>query len=124
MIDGGEGSDLIWGGRGDDLLAGGSGHDLIWGGEGADILLGGDGNDLLWGDGGYNFLIGGDGHDLLFGGQLGDILLGGKTIFSDPPRAAAVNRQALRAIVEEWKSPRAIPSAGPTSATAAGARSV
>ena len=109
MIDGGEGNDLIRGGRGDDLLVGGAGHDLIWGGDGADILLGGDGNDLLWGDGGYNLLIGGDGRDLLFGGQLEDILLGGKTIFSDPPRAVAVNRQALRAILEEWKSPRTNP---------------
>jgi len=109
MIDGGEGNDLLWGGRGDDLLVGGSGHDLIWGGGGADILLGGDGNDLLWGDGGYNLLIGGDGRDLLFGGQMGDILLGGKTIFSDPPRAVAVNRLALRAILEEWKSPRSNP---------------
>ena len=109
MIDGGEGSDLIWGGRGDDLLVGGSGHDLIWGGDGADILLGGGGNDLLWGDGGHNLLIGGDGLDLLFGGQMGDILVGGKTVFSDPPRAGAVNRQALQAILEEWKSPRSNP---------------
>ena len=53
---------------------------------------------MLWGDGGYNLLIGGDGRDMLFGSLPGDILIGGRTVFSDPPPAGTVNRQALRAI--------------------------
>jgi len=109
MIDGGAGNDRMWGGEGDDLVVGGGGNDLIWGGEGADVLLGGGGNDRLWGNGGYNLLIGGDGRDMLFGSLLGDILIGGRTVFSDPPPAGTVNRQALRAIVEEWKSPCTAP---------------
>ena len=109
MIDGGEGNDVLSGGRGDDLLVGGLGHDAISGGGGADVLLGGEGNDMLWGEHGRDLLIGGGGRDQLCGGLLEDILIGGRTVFSDPPPAGTVNRQALQAIVQEWKSLRTSP---------------
>ncbi|WP_291302705.1 VWA domain-containing protein, partial [Desulfovibrio sp. MES5] len=45
------GNDVLYGGRGDDILFGQGGNDALYGGEGDDILHGGTGNDLLFGDG-------------------------------------------------------------------------
>lgn len=49
-LDGGAGSDKLFGGAGDDLLDGGSGNDRLSGEAGDDELIGGDGDDKLWGD--------------------------------------------------------------------------
>lgn len=61
-IRGGEGNDIIFGGREDDYLTGdGIGRD---GEPGNDIIFGGDGNDVIIGGGGEDFLVGGAGNDI------------------------------------------------------------
>lgn len=78
-INGGLGSDLIDGRRGDDTLNGGVGDDLLDGSSGDDTLYGGDGNDLLVGGAatgtGKNTEVGGD--DTLYGEAGDDVLIGG-----------------------------------------------
>ena len=46
-VDGGNGNDLLIGGRGDDRLSGSAGNDLLIGGPGQDVLDGGAGNNIL-----------------------------------------------------------------------------
>jgi len=58
------------GGDGDDILIGGKGKDLLLGGPGNDELTGGRGNDILVGGAGADNLDGGDNNDLLIGGAL------------------------------------------------------
>lgn len=105
-MDGGEGHDVLLGGKRNDVLIGGGGDDKIWGGDGDDILLGGVGADLLWGEQGRNLLIGGDGRDQLFAGPGEDILTAGRTAFSDPNVGFDVNVIALQSILDEWASGR------------------
>jgi Ca2+-binding RTX toxin-like protein len=94
-LDGGTGDDQIFGVYGDDVLSGGIGHDLVNGQDGSDVLYGGDGNDTLSGDlrivalgggydtreyraaGGEDLLFGEAGQDVLTGGEGNDVLNGG-----------------------------------------------
>lgn len=78
MLDGGAGVDRLWGGQGNDLVRGGDGDDCLYGREGDDILLGGAGNDEMHGGDGDDLLVGGAGTDTLVGGLGFDIFfLGG-----------------------------------------------
>jgi PKD domain-containing protein/hemolysin type calcium-binding protein len=98
---------VAYGQAGNDLMAvtstitvpvemyGGDGDDLIKGGRGDDILVGGNGDDLLHGQGGRDLLIGGNGRDRVLGKAEDDILVGGTTEFDD-------DRDALGAIMAEW----------------------
>jgi VCBS repeat-containing protein len=61
------GNDVINGGNGTDTIYGLGGDDIISGGNGVDTLYGGDGNDQLYGDNGDDHLTGGAGDDLLDG---------------------------------------------------------
>ncbi len=70
IVDGGEGSDRVRGGRGDDTIYAGDDHD-------PDTVAGGGGGDVLYGvnifhprrDSGAAKMLGGPGNDLLVGGQ-------------------------------------------------------
>jgi|GEM_PF-2436836 len=77
IIEGGDGTDLEYGGSGDDYINGGAGNDILIGGSGNDRILGGTGNDLLHGGSGSDSLEGGAGDDILFGNGGGDELSGG-----------------------------------------------
>lgn len=97
-LDGGAGSDELYGSYTDDVLRGGGGNDTLLGGPGKDSLDGGDGDDRLDGDyleysfdgenestiettdGGADRLTGGAGDDLLRGGAGADELSGGSGI--------------------------------------------
>ena len=57
--------------------AGGSVNDTLNGGEGTDLLFGAAGNDTLNGNGGIDLLCGGSGDDTLNGGAGADVLDGG-----------------------------------------------
>jgi|GEM_PF-3029913 len=59
---------IIFGSRGDDVLAGGSGRDVIFGRAGDDVLTGGAGDDFLFGGRGADALDGGAGNDRIFAG--------------------------------------------------------
>jgi Ca2+-binding RTX toxin-like protein len=76
-INSGAGNDLICGGNGGGVINGGLGDDTIDGGNGNDTLRGGDGNDLLLGGGGNDTLEGGNDNDTLDGGSGNDTLTGG-----------------------------------------------
>ena len=78
-IDGGAGSldTRFDGGDGSDSLVGGSGNDTLDGDGGNDTLIGGAGNDILFADGGDDSLEGGTGNDSLYAGTGNDTLLGG-----------------------------------------------
>ncbi len=54
-LNGGSGSDMLWGSAGNDILEGGEGDylDALNGGWGDDLLLGGEGSDALDGDAMY-----------------------------------------------------------------------
>jgi Ca2+-binding RTX toxin-like protein len=77
---------LLEGGQGIDWIQGGGGSDVIWGGCSngdatcngfKDTLHGGGGNDGLHGGGSFDYLAGDAGNDLLDGGLSGDQLVGG-----------------------------------------------
>ncbi|HEV2292610.1 MAG TPA: hypothetical protein VGR35_02065 [Tepidisphaeraceae bacterium] len=88
-IYGGDGSDTITGGGGDDLLFGEAGNDVIRASQGSDVGVGGDGNDVLYGGAGRDVLIGGRGSDRLEGDNGEDILVAGYTIHDADPAALA-----------------------------------
>jgi Ca2+-binding RTX toxin-like protein len=71
------GTDMIFGGNGDDTVNSGAGNDLICGGNGGGIVNGGLGDDTIDGGNGNDTLRGGDGLDLIFGGGGNDTLEGG-----------------------------------------------
>jgi Ca2+-binding RTX toxin-like protein len=75
-INSGAGNDLICGGNGGGAVNGGLGDDTIDGGNGNDTLRGGDGNDLIFGGGGNDTLEGGNDNDVIDGGSGTDILRG------------------------------------------------
>ena len=91
FIDGGEGTDNLWGAAGNDLILAGAGNsfDQLAGGLGSDVLVGNAGGDLMMGDAtwfsdgqtdwdkhGKDRLYAGAGDDFLFGGGNDDILHG------------------------------------------------
>jgi Ca2+-binding RTX toxin-like protein len=76
-INAGAGNDLICGGNGGGTINGGLGDDTIDGGNGNDTLIGGDGNDHIFGGGGNDTLNGGNGDDILDGGAGNDTMTGG-----------------------------------------------
>jgi len=71
------GTDILFGGLGDDVADGGPGSDLIAGGAGNDRLSGGPGSDVLAGNAGNDTLSGGPGNDALIDGLGSDTLFGG-----------------------------------------------
>ncbi len=71
------GTDMIFGGNGDDTINSGAGNDLVCGGNGGGVVNGGLGNDTLDGGNGNDTLRGSDGDDLIFGGGGNDTLEGG-----------------------------------------------
>lgn len=83
LIYGGRGSDVISGQGGNDRLAGGGGlahaadeADTISGGSGNDTIVGNGGNDYITGDAGADWLFGGIGNDTMLGGDGNDTLAG------------------------------------------------
>jgi hypothetical protein len=54
---------------------------MLYGGDGDDILVGGRGDDCLQGDAGRDLLIGGMGKDTIRGSSQDDILIGGTTSY-------------------------------------------
>jgi Ca2+-binding RTX toxin-like protein len=73
---GDKGNDTLHGGLHDDSLGGGEGNDLLHGGAGGDTLRGGPGNDMLHADDGNDTLYGNEGDDVLYAGPGNDILEG------------------------------------------------
>jgi len=71
------GTDMIFGGNGDDTINAGAGNDLICGGNGGGTINAGLGNDTVDGGNGNDTLIGGDGDDRLIGGNGNDTMTGG-----------------------------------------------
>jgi Ca2+-binding RTX toxin-like protein len=71
------GSERIIGGDGDDLIDGGRAGDRLEGENGADTIKGDAGNDHLYGGRGNDKLDGGSGSDELFGHEENDELVGG-----------------------------------------------
>jgi Ca2+-binding RTX toxin-like protein len=66
-FEGGEGNDVVFGERGNDILRGGSGDDQLFGGIGDDLLQGGSGNDRLVGGFGADSINGEEGDDYVRG---------------------------------------------------------
>lgn len=94
VVFGGEGDDVLVGGRTGDSLDGGDGNDILFGG-----TLGTDGDDLLVGGAGDDVLIGHWGADTLRGGTGSDLVMAGALFFSDLP-------SAIYSIQAEWLSGR------------------
>ena len=80
-------------------IYGGDGVDLIKGGRANDIIVGGAGSDLIAGAQGRDILIGGLDSDIIVGNQDDDILIAGNTAYD-------ANSTALNAILAEWSSSR------------------
>jgi Ca2+-binding RTX toxin-like protein len=74
---GGDSSDRMFGGAGNDTLTGNDGADYIQGGDGNDLLYAGLGNDTVYGDAGTDTIKGDDGNDKLYGGDDIDNIDGG-----------------------------------------------
>jgi Ca2+-binding RTX toxin-like protein len=74
---GGEGNDLIMGGRKADEISGEAGDDRVFGNEGNDTLKGFAGRDELAGGNGDDLLDGGDDNDMLWGNLGADLHIGG-----------------------------------------------
>lgn len=98
---------VVFGGDGDDVLVGGRGSDSIDGGDGNDILFGGtletDAGDELTGGAGNDLLVGHWGSDTLRGGGGSDLLIVGALQFSNLPTA-------IFSIQSEWLSARPLAS--------------
>jgi Ca2+-binding RTX toxin-like protein len=74
-LNGNDGGNMLFAGRGDDDVTGMAGNDTLYGGNGKDMIWGGSGNDRLSGDAGDDMLTGGFGADHLNGGAGNDVLL-------------------------------------------------
>jgi Ca2+-binding RTX toxin-like protein len=72
-----DGSDLIFGGRGNDTLQGDSAKDVIFGQDGDDMIFGNSDRDELFGMAGNDTIDGGSSRDTIWGGDGDDELLGG-----------------------------------------------
>jgi hypothetical protein len=77
LLLGTNGDDVINGGGGADLIAGQGGDDVICGGAGPDLVSGGTGDDVIFGGAGGDVLSGGNGNDTMHGGSDTDLLSGG-----------------------------------------------
>ncbi|MDC4340320.1 putative Ig domain-containing protein [Acinetobacter baumannii] len=71
------GSDIVYGGIGNDIILGSSDTDFLYGAVGDDAIYGMDGKDYLYGGENKDILYGGDGADQIIGGQGDDELTGG-----------------------------------------------
>lgn len=81
-----DGSHLLIGAFGDDVLDGRPLDDALFGSLGNDTLDGHAGNNLLQGSQGNDVLVGADGADTIYGGQGADVLVGDSTghkVFTD-----------------------------------------
>jgi Ca2+-binding RTX toxin-like protein len=74
---GGDGSDYIATGTGDDTISGGAGNDFILAGHGNNVVFGNEGNDRVATGREDDYIDGGDGNDRLNGGDGNDIIYGG-----------------------------------------------
>jgi hypothetical protein len=68
-LDGGAGADQITGAAGNDTINGDNGADDLHGGDGGDSICGGRGDDQLHDDGGYDTVFGNAGKDLYYYGD-------------------------------------------------------
>jgi Ca2+-binding RTX toxin-like protein len=68
-LDGGAGADQITGAAGNDTINGDNGADDLHGGDGGDSICGGRGDDQLHDDGGYDTVFGNAGTDLYYFGD-------------------------------------------------------
>lgn len=84
------GSDVVNGKNGNDCIVAGEGSDVVHGDNGEDVILGGGGSDSLYGDTGQDKLYGEGGSDSLRGGNGNDELIGGAG--SDAARGEAGNQ--------------------------------
>jgi serralysin len=71
------GNDIIYGGKGVNVIDGGAGNDIVYADDGADTINGGDGDDLLFGNNQADVMNGGAGSDTLDGGSHADWVNGG-----------------------------------------------
>ncbi len=76
VVNGKGGADCIVGGDGSDSLHGQGGNDVILGGNGSDVINGNEGNDWLYGQEGSDSLKGGSGDDQMWGADGSDSLKG------------------------------------------------
>lgn len=76
-FEGGEGDDVVFGERGNDILRGGGGNDQLFGGIGDDLLQGGPGNDRLAGGFGFDSIDGEGGDDYVRGDSTIDRIFDG-----------------------------------------------
>ena len=74
---GGDVSQIIYGGAGDDTLNGTGVNDIIYGGSGNDTIKGNNGDDTIYGGSGSDTINGSNGNDTIIGGFGADNLTGG-----------------------------------------------
>jgi VCBS repeat-containing protein len=74
---GGDVSQIIYGGAGDDTLNGTGVNDIIYGGSGNDTIKGNNGDDTIYGGSGSDTINGSNGNDTIIGGFGADHLTGG-----------------------------------------------
>jgi Ca2+-binding RTX toxin-like protein len=79
-IRGGRFSDTIYGNGGDDTIFGDESDDTIYGGSGDDVIHGGADQDTIYGDSGKDRIYGNSGNDIIRGGSNHDDLFGGSGI--------------------------------------------
>ncbi|WP_238368682.1 hypothetical protein [Mesobacterium pallidum] len=92
-----EGTDLLVGGRRDDVLRGLKGRDTIWGKDGADTLFGGNGDDWIGGGDQADEIDAGAGNDVVWGGNGRDrvLLNAGNDVFWDNDQTGEAGRDTV-----------------------------